>query len=75
VDREFESPPHRQSIGGFADSGNSSFKLQETRMGKWKQQFSIGYFLVALILLFALQSFFASPPESKRSVTASSNPW
>jgi hypothetical protein len=32
-------------------------------MGKWKQQFSIGYFLVALILLFALQSFFASPPS------------
>jgi hypothetical protein len=30
-------------------------------MEKWKQQFSIGYFLVALILLFALQSFFASP--------------
>jgi ATP-dependent Zn protease len=30
-------------------------------MAKWKQQFSIGYFLIALILLFALQSFFASP--------------
>jgi hypothetical protein len=30
-------------------------------MGKWQQQFSIGYFVIALILLFALQTFFASP--------------
>jgi cell division protease FtsH len=30
-------------------------------MGKWKQQFSIGYFVVALILLFALQTYFAVP--------------
>jgi hypothetical protein len=29
-------------------------------MQKWQQQFSIGYFVIALILLFALQSFFAS---------------
>ena len=29
-------------------------------MQKWRQQFSIGYFVVALILLFALQTFFAS---------------
>jgi cell division protease FtsH len=30
-------------------------------MKKWQQQFSIGYFVIALILLFALQTFFASP--------------
>src|SRR5262245_4673249 len=30
-------------------------------MGKWQQQFSIGYFIVALILLFALQTYFAAP--------------
>jgi cell division protease FtsH len=30
-------------------------------MQKWQQQFSIGYFVVALILLFALQNYFASP--------------
>ena len=30
-------------------------------MQKWQQQFSIGYFVIALILLFALQTFFASP--------------
>jgi cell division protease FtsH len=30
-------------------------------MRKWQQQFSIGYFVVAVVLLFALQSFFASP--------------
>src|SRR5215831_12027002 len=30
-------------------------------MGKWQQQFSIGYFVVALILLFALQTYFAAP--------------
>jgi cell division protease FtsH len=30
-------------------------------MQKWQQQFSIGYFVVALVLLFALQTFFASP--------------
>ena len=29
-------------------------------MQNWRQQFSIGYFVVALILLFALQTFFAS---------------
>jgi cell division protease FtsH len=29
-------------------------------MQKWQQQFSIGYFVVALVLLFALQTFFAS---------------
>ena len=29
-------------------------------MGKWQQQFSIVYFVIALILLFALQTFFAS---------------
>jgi cell division protease FtsH len=29
-------------------------------MRKWQQQFSIGYFIVAVLLLFALQSFFAS---------------
>ena len=27
-------------------------------MQKWQQQFSIGYFVVALVLLFALQTFF-----------------
>ena len=30
-------------------------------MQKWQQQFSIGYFVIALILFFALQTFFASP--------------
>ena len=30
-------------------------------MGKWQQQFSIGYFVIALILLFALQTYFAAP--------------
>jgi cell division protease FtsH len=30
-------------------------------MRKWQQQFSIGYFVVAVVLLFALQTFFASP--------------
>src|SRR5215475_5109318 len=30
-------------------------------MGKWQQQFSIGYFVVALILLFALQTYLAAP--------------
>ncbi len=30
-------------------------------MQKWQQQFSIGYFVIALVLLFALQTFFASP--------------
>jgi cell division protease FtsH len=30
-------------------------------MQKWRQQFSIGYFVIALILLFAVQTFFASP--------------
>jgi FtsH Extracellular len=30
-------------------------------MRKWQQRFSIGYFVVAVVLLFALQSFFASP--------------
>ena len=30
-------------------------------MGKLQQQFSIGYFIVALILLFALQTYFAAP--------------
>ena len=30
-------------------------------MRKWQQQFSIGYFVIALILLFALQTYFASP--------------
>jgi hypothetical protein len=28
-------------------------------MRKWQQQFSVGYFIVALVLLFSLQSFFA----------------
>jgi cell division protease FtsH len=32
---------------------------------KWRQQFSIGYFVVVLLLLFAVQSFFAAPrPEA-----------
>jgi cell division protease FtsH len=32
---------------------------------KWRQQFSIGYFVVALLILFAVQSFFAAPrPET-----------
>jgi cell division protease FtsH len=30
-------------------------------MKKWKQHFSIGYFIVALLLLFALQYYFAAP--------------
>jgi cell division protease FtsH len=30
-------------------------------MDKWKQQISVGYFIVALILLFVLQSYLASP--------------
>jgi len=30
-------------------------------MEKWQQQFSIGYFIIALIILFALQTFLASP--------------
>ena len=30
-------------------------------MGKWQERFSIGYFVIALILLFALQIYFASP--------------
>jgi|GraSoiStandDraft_16_1057320.scaffolds.fasta_scaffold7195333_1 hypothetical protein len=30
-------------------------------MQKWRQQLSIGYFVIALVLLFALQTFFASP--------------
>jgi cell division protease FtsH len=30
-------------------------------MKKWQQQFSIGYFIIALIILFALQSYLASP--------------
>jgi hypothetical protein len=40
-------------------------------MGKWQQQFSIGYFVIALILLFALQTFFALL-ELRRSVTVNS---
>ena len=31
-------------------------------MDKWQQKFSIGYFFVALILLFLLQNYLASPP-------------
>jgi hypothetical protein len=31
-------------------------------MAKWQQKFSIGYFFVALILLFLLQNYLASPP-------------
>jgi hypothetical protein len=31
-------------------------------MRKWQQKFSIGYFFIALILLFLLQSYLASPP-------------
>lgn len=31
-------------------------------MDKWRQKFSIGYFFVALILLFLLQNYLASPP-------------
>jgi len=31
-------------------------------MDKWQQKFSIGYFFVALILLFVLQNYLASPP-------------
>jgi cell division protease FtsH len=30
-------------------------------MGKWKQQFSIGYFVVAMLILFLLQYYFAAP--------------
>ena len=30
-------------------------------MEKYQQQFSIGYFIIALIILFALQTFLASP--------------
>ena len=30
-------------------------------MGKWQQQFSIGYFVVALILHFGVQTYFAAP--------------
>jgi cell division protease FtsH len=30
-------------------------------MQKCQQQFSIGYFVIALVLLFAVQTFFASP--------------
>jgi cell division protease FtsH len=30
-------------------------------MDKWRQQFSIGYFIVALLILFGLQSYFAAP--------------
>jgi cell division protease FtsH len=30
-------------------------------MDKWRQQFSIGYFVVALLILFALQTYFAAP--------------
>jgi cell division protease FtsH len=32
---------------------------------KWRQQFSIGYFVVVLLVLFAVQSFFSAPrPET-----------
>src|SRR5690242_11696451 len=31
-------------------------------MDKWQQKFSVGYFFVALILLFLLQNYLASPP-------------
>src|SRR6266576_2108082 len=31
-------------------------------MDKWQQKFSIGYFFIALILLFLLQNYLASPP-------------
>jgi len=34
----------------------------EDGMDKWQQKFSIGYFFVALILLFLLQNYLASPP-------------
>jgi len=30
-------------------------------MDKWKQQLSIGYFVVALLMLFLLQYYFAAP--------------
>jgi cell division protease FtsH len=30
-------------------------------MNKWKQQFSIGYFIVAMLMLFLLQYYFAAP--------------
>ena len=30
-------------------------------MEKWQQQFSIGYFIIALVILFALQTFLATP--------------
>ena len=30
-------------------------------MDKWQQKFSIGYFFVALLLLFLLQTYLASP--------------
>ena len=39
-------------------------------MGKWQQQFSIGYFVVALILLFALQTYFAAPRARRVGTTA-----
>ncbi len=28
-------------------------------MEKWRQQFSVGYFVIAIVILIALQSFFA----------------
>jgi cell division protease FtsH len=31
-------------------------------MDKWQQKFSIGYFIIALALLFLLQNYLASPP-------------
>src|SRR5947207_3433501 len=39
-----------------------TFYLEGSFMDKWQQKFSIGYFFVALILLFLLQNYLASPP-------------
>lgn len=38
------------------------FYLEGSFMAEWQQKFSIGYFFVALILLFLLQNYLASPP-------------
>src|SRR5687768_13947873 len=65
VDREFESRPLRQSIAVsrcFADSGR--FFISPAGDKEWENgssSFQSATFSSALILLFALQSFFASP--------------
>src|SRR5581483_5051404 len=61
--REF---PRRSRSCGFSAQALRC-EVEDAAMGKWQQKFSIGYFFVALALLFLLQNYLASTPAESIS--------